>query len=143
MKIPFKPYKAEDADIFTIDAIHQKYWKDFCDVCYPHFGFENEEDSERTYEQKYDTFRQCHNMLKEYFDWNEELMFKVSEEDLKRFKNAYSLFANLSTKDNATLPMLLVLLRMQQSIWNRLREDRRMMDFVYPRILDIQTYYPL
>ena len=133
MKIPFKPYKAEDADIFTIDAIHQKYWKDFCDVCYPHFGFENEEDRERTYEQKYDTFRQCHNMLKEYFDWNEELMFKVSEEDLKRFKNAYSLFANLSTKDNATLPMLLVLLRMQQSIWNRLREDRRMMDYVYPR----------
>ena len=79
MKIPFKPYKAEDADIFSVDAIHQKYWKDFCDVCYPHFGFENEEDSERTYEQKYDTFRQCHNMLKEYFDWNEELMFKVSE----------------------------------------------------------------
>lgn len=133
MKIPFKPYKAEDADIFTIDAIHQKYWKDFCDVCYPHFGFENEEDRERSYEQKYDTFRQCHNMLKEYFDWNEELMFKVSEEDLKRFKNAYSLFATLSTKDNATLPMLLVLLRMQQSIWNRLREDRRMIDYVYPR----------
>ena len=133
MKVPFKPYKAEDADIFTVDAIHQKFWKDFCDVCYPHFGFENEEDDERTYEQKYDTFQQCHNMLKEYFDWNEELMFKVNEEDLKRFKNAYSLFANLSTKDNATLPMLLVLLRMQQSIWNRLREDRRMMDYVYPR----------
>ena len=133
MKIPFKPYKAEDADIFTVDAIHQKYWKDFCDVCYPHFGFENEEDGERTDEQKYDTFRQCHNMLSEYFNWNEELMFKVTEEDLKHFKETYSLFINLSANDNATIPMLLVLLRMQQSIWNRLREDRRMMDYVYPR----------
>ena len=133
MKIPYKPKPIIDAEIFSIEAIHKKYWKDFCDVCYPHFGFENEEDGDRTYEQKYDTFRRCHNMIREHFNWHEELMFNVTEDDLKRFNKAYSLFKSLSTTDNATIPMLLVLLRMEQSLWNRLKEDRKMMEYVYPR----------
>lgn len=133
MKIPFKPYKAEDADIFTIDAIHQKYWKDFCDVCYPLFEFERIEDGERTYEQKYETFRMCHTMAIDYFKWNEKIVFKVGEQDFKRFKDAYDLFISLSTADKASIPMLLVLFRMQQSIWDRLRKDRLMMEYIYPR----------
>lgn len=137
MKIPFKPYKAQDADIFTVDAIHQKYWKDFCDVCYPRFGFESKEDGERTYEQKYETFRQCHVFAMQQFEWNEAMMFKVHEQDLQRFQEAYEFFTNLSNDDNAAIPMLTVLLRIQQSIWNRLREDRQMMEYIYPRNCNI------
>lgn len=137
MKIPFKPYKTEDADIFTLDAIHQKYWKDFCDVCYPLFEFERIEDGERTYEQKYETFRMCHTMAIDYFKWNEKIVFKVGETDFKRFKNAYDLFTHLSTDDKAAIPMLLVLYRMQQSIWDRLRKDRLMMEYIYPRECNI------
>ena len=137
MKIPFKPYNSEDADIFTVDEIHRQYWKDFCDVCYPRFGFESKEDGERTYEQKYETFRQCHLFAMKHFEWNEALMFKVHEQDLQRFHDAYNLFTSLSTDDNAAIPMLMVLLRIQQSIWNRLREDRQMMEYTYPRTCSI------
>lgn len=137
MKIPFKPYKAQDADIFTVDAIHQKYWKDFCAVCYPLFEFETIEDGERTDEQKYETFRMCHTMAIDYFKWNEKIMFKVGELDFKRFKEAYELFTYLSTEDKASIPMLLVLYRMQQSIWDRLRKDRLMMEYIYPRECNI------
>lgn len=137
MKIPFKPYKAQDADIFTVDAIHQKYWKDFCDVCYPLFEFERIGDGERTDEQKYETFRMCHTMAIDYFKWNEKIVFKVGETDFKRFKDAYELFTLLSTDDKAAIPMLLVLYRMQQSIWDRLRKDRLMMEYIYPRECNI------
>ena len=137
MKILFKPYTADDADIFTVDAIHKKYWKDFCDVCYPRFGFESKEDGERTYEQKYETFRQCHVFAMQQFEWNEAMMFKVHEQDLQRFQEAYEFFTNLSNDDNAAIPMLTVLLRIQQSIWNRLREDRQMMEYIYPRNCNI------
>ena len=133
MKIPFKPYKAEDADIFTVDAIHQKYWKDFCDVCYPHFGFEEKEDGERTYEQKYDTFRRCYIFTKQHFKWNEVLWFKVHDQDFERFKKAYDIFIQLCTEDHASIPMLLVLLRMQQSIWENLKRDGELMEYIYPR----------
>ena len=43
--------------LFDLSSIHQKYWKDFCDVCYSRFGFEQGE--VRTYEQKYETFCRC------------------------------------------------------------------------------------
>ena len=129
--------KAKDAEIFSVDSIHQQYWKDFCDVCYPRFGFESKEDGQRTYEQKYETFRQCHLFAMKHFEWNEALMFKVHEQDLQRFHDAYNLFTSLSTDDNAAIPMLMVLLRIQQSIWNRLREDRQMMEYTYPRTCSI------
>ncbi len=129
--------KAKDAEIFSVDSIHQQYWKDFCDVCYPRFGFESKEDGERSYDQKYETFRQCHVFAMQQFEWNEAMMFKVHEQDLQRFHDAYEFFATLSTDDNAAIPMLVVLLRIQQSIWNRLREDRRMMEYIYPRNCNI------
>lgn len=133
MKIPYNPFDVKDADIFSVEKIHQKYWKDFCDVCYPRFGFEEEGDGERTYEQKYDTFRHCHNFTKEMFDWDVKEMMKVHEHDFKRFRQAYELLVSLTTEDNACIPMVLVLLRMQQSIWNRLKEDGEMIEFIYPR----------
>ena len=142
MKLPFKPYKAPDTDIFAVDAIHQKYWKDFCDVCYPHFGFEEKEDGERTYEQKYDTFRRCYNFAKQHFKWNEVQWFKVHDEDFERFKKAYDMFTNLCTNDHASIPMLLVLLRMQQSIWENLKRDGDLMEYIYPRkcIINYEKY---
>ena len=129
--------KAKDAEIFSVDSIHQQYWKDFCDVCYPRFGFESKEDGERSYDQKYETFRQCHVFAMQQFEWNEAMMFKVHEQDLQRFQEAYEFFTNLSNDDNAAIPMLTVLLRIQQSIWNRLREDRQMMEYIYPRNCNI------
>ena len=137
MKIPYNTITAKDAEIFSVDSIHQQYWKDFCDVCYPRFGFESKEDGERTYEQKYETFRQCHVFAMQQFEWNEAMMFKVHEQDLQRFQEAYEFFTNLSNDDNAAIPMLTVLLRIQQSIWNRLREDRQMMEYIYPRNCNI------
>ena len=137
MKIPYNTITAKDAEIFSVDSIHQQYWKDFCDVCYPRFGFESKEDGERTYEQKYETFRQCHVFAMQHFEWNEAMMFKVHEQDLQRFQEAYEFFINLSNDDNAAIPMLTVLLRIQQSIWNRLREDRQMMEYIYPRNCNI------
>ena len=127
----------KDAEIFSVDSIHQQYWKDFYDVCYPRFGFESKEDGERTYEQKYETFRQCHVFAMQQLEWNEAMMFKVHEQDLQRFHEAYEFFTNLSNEDNAAIPMLTVLLRIQQSIWNRLREDLQMMEYIYPRNCNI------
>ena len=137
MKTAYKSLTTEDTDIFSVETFHNNYWKDFCDVCYPRFGFESKEDSERTYEQKYETFRQCHVFAMRHFEWNEALMFKVHEQDLQRFHDAYVFFTTLNTDDNAAIPMLMVLLRIQQSIWNRLREDRQMMEYIYPRNCNI------
>lgn len=135
--MPTKQFTEEELKIFSLDAIHKEHWRAFCDVCYPRFGFEEEGDGERTYEQKYDTFRHCHNFAKEMFDWDVKEMLKVHEHDFKRFKQAYELFNSLTTEDNACIPMVLVLLRMQQSIWNRLKEDGEMIEFIYPRKCEV------
>lgn len=133
LTMPIKQFSEEELKTFSLDAIHKEHWRAFCDVCYPRFGFEEEGDGERTYEQKYDTFRHCHIFAKEQFNWDVKEMLKVHEHDFKRFKQAYALFASLTTEDNACIPMVLVLLRMQQSIWNRLKEDGEMIEFIYPR----------
>lgn len=133
MIIPYKPCIVADDKIFSVEKIHKKYWKEFCNVCYPLFDFENKDDGERTYEQRYETFCRCHNMATEYFMWNEKNMFLVNEQDFVRLRNAYELLIHLSSNDKAPILMLLVFLRMQQSIWNRLRSDRSMMEFIYPR----------
>ena len=121
MIIPYKPCIVADDKIFSVEKIHKKYWKEFCNVCYPLFDFENKDDGERTYEQRYETFCRCHNMATEYFRWNEKNMFLVNEQDFVRLRNAYELLIHLSSNDKAPILMLLVFLRMQQSIWNRPR----------------------
>lgn len=39
MKIPYKAIHLEDAEIFSLEGIHKKYWKDFCDMCHTRIGF--------------------------------------------------------------------------------------------------------
>lgn len=126
--------------VFSVDAIHREHWNAFCDVCYSHFEFEEEEDGERTYEQKYDTFRRCYNFAQQHFKWNEVLWFKVGQQDFERLKKAYDFFLNLTTDDNASVPMLMVLLRIQQSIWTRLKKDSELMEYVYPRRFKVDYY---
>ena len=53
----FKPLSQPLLKIFSIAELHHAYWKEFCDACYAHFGFETNEI--RTYEQKYETFCRC------------------------------------------------------------------------------------
>ena len=61
----------------------------------------------------------------------------VKEDDLDRFKAAFNLFCKLETEDHAALPMLLVLLRMQQSISKRFEDDIQIMKYIRPRICNI------
>lgn len=133
MKIPITHFSDEELSIFSVDKLHKKYWDGFCEVCYPCFGFEEEDDEERTNEQKYDTFKHCHNFIREHFEWNEEQMLRVHENDFSRLKQAYELFISLTTEDNAVIPMLAVILKIQQSIWNRLKEDGKILEYIYPR----------
>lgn len=133
MKIPITHFSDEELSIFSVENIHKKYWDGFCEVCYPRFGFEKEEDEVRTNEQKYDTFSHCYNFIKEQFEWNEEQMLRVHEHDFCRLKLAYEFFLRLTTEDNAVIPMMSVILKMQQSIWNRLKEDGKMLEYIYPR----------
>ena len=137
MKIPKKIFSKDELAVFSVDAIHQEHWNAFCDVCYSHFEFEEEGDGERTYEQKYDTFRRCYNFAQQHFKWNEVLWFKVGKQDFDRLKKAYDFFLYLTTDDNASIPMLMVLLRIQQSIWTRLKKDSELMEYVYPRNFNV------
>jgi hypothetical protein len=52
---------------------------------------------------------------------------------------AFNFFCKLETQDKAAMPMLLVLLRMQQSISDRLKDDIQIMEYLYPRACNI-TY---
>ena len=70
--------------LFDLSSIHQRYWKDFCDVCYSRFGFEQGE--VRTYEQKYDTFCRCKNYVTSEEGYEEQLLI-TKEEDLKRLQS--------------------------------------------------------
>ena len=133
----YKPFTAKDADVFSVDSIHQQYWKDFYDVCYPRFGFESKEDGERTYEQKYEIFRQSRIPSMQKNEWSRSLMFIGNELYFQQFQNAYNILLSLRKNDNADVPMLATLLRIQQSISKKLRDDIQMMEYVYPRSSNI------
>ena len=151
MSFQYKPLSNEDRAVFSVDALHKEYWPEFCDVCYSRFGYESEEDDKRTYEQKYETFCRCHTIVVEHSEWGQSKMLCVRKDVLERFGQTYDIFTRLTDKDNATIPMLLTLLRMEQSIINGLKQDQKVMDFICPRecnidyesyIINTVTYFP-
>lgn len=137
MKIPYKAIQLEDADIFSLDGIHKKYWKDFHDTCHTRIGFSPMIEGDDLYENRYTTFKVFRMFQAEYLKWDAVMNWSVKEEDLERFKTAFDLFCKLETEDHAALPMLLVLLRMQQSISKRLEDDIQIMKYIRPRICNI------
>jgi len=137
MKIPYKAIHLEDADIFSLDGIHKKYWKDFHDTCHTRIGFSPKIEGADSYENRFLQFKLFRIVQAEYLKWDAVMNWSVKEEDLERFKTAFDLFCKLETEDHAALPMLLVLLRMQQSISKRFEDDIQIMKYIRPRICNI------
>lgn len=138
MKIPFKPIKLEDANIFSLENIRKKYWKDFYDNCHSRLEYISHID---TYEDKYESYKSFHiiNSISNRsfpiipLEWDTFMPLKVNDHSLIKFQNAYKFFLNLQTEDNAVLPMLMVLLKMQESIELKLNADAEMLEYLYPR----------
>ena len=138
MKIPYKAIHLEDAEIFSLDGIHKKYWKDFCDTCHTRIGFSPNRGDD-SYDNWFLHFKAFRIIKAEFLKWDTVMNWAVKEDDLERFKMAFDFFCKLETQDKAALPMLLVLLRMQRSISDRFKDDIQIMEYLHPRACNI-TY---
>ena len=98
--------------LFDLTSIHQRYWKDFCDVCYSRFGFEQGE--VRTYEQKYETFCRCKNYVTSEEGYEEQLLM-TKEEDFVRLHSYAEWFFGIDDACDI-LPALYNLVRMLWTI---------------------------
>lgn len=119
--------------LFDLTSIHQRYWKDFCDVCYSRFGFEQGE--VRTYEQKYETFCRCKNYVTSEEGYEEQLLM-TKEEDLKRLYDVLLMFYNLRDAVHM-IPMLLSLDSMVKTTVESLNADKELIKRVSPRTISI------
>lgn len=145
MIIPFKPIILEDANIFSLENIHEKYWDDFCKACYSRLGFSNnkEIDSER-FKLMYTSVKRSVSKDKdahlyftdEEFTWSNAMRLRVNRTDMDKFRMAIDFYRKLKNKDHAAFPMLLVILRMQQSISKYLYEEIQMLDYLLPSKYD-------
>ena len=138
MKIPYKAIHLEDVEIFSIEGIHKKYWKDFCDTCHTRIGYSPNRGDD-SYDNWFLHFRAFCIIKAEFLKWDIVMNWAVKEDDLERFKMAFDFFCKLETQDKAALPMLMVLLRMQQSISDRLENDIQIIEYLHPRVCNI-TY---
>lgn len=138
MKIPYKAIHLEDAEIFSLEGIHKKYWKDFCDTCHTRIGFSPNR-GDNSYDNWFLRFKAFRITKAEFLKWDTVMNWAVKEDDLEGFKMAFDFFCKLETQDKVALPMLLVLLRMQQSISDRLKDDIQIMEYLHPRACNI-TY---
>lgn len=138
MKIPYKAIHLEDAEIFSLDGIHKKYWKDFCDTCHTRIDFSPNRGDD-SYDNWFLHFKAFRIIKAEFLKWDTVMNWAVKEDDLERFKMAFDFFCKLETQDKAALPMLLVLLRMQRSISDRFKDDIQIMEYLHPRACNI-TY---
>lgn len=118
-----------DSSIFDLTPIHQKYWKDFCDVCYSRFGFEQGE--VRTYEQKYETFCRCKNYVTSEEGYEEQLLM-TKEEDLVRLQSYAEWFYGIDDACDI-LPALYNLVRMLWTIRRNLKSDMQLIKYFCPR----------
>ena len=57
MKIPYKAIHLEDAEFFSLEGIHKKYWKDFCDTCHTRIGFSPKIEGADSYENRFLQFK--------------------------------------------------------------------------------------
>lgn len=119
--------------LFNLTSIHQKYWKDFCDVCYSRFGFEQSE--VRSYEQKYDTFCRCKMFVTEDIRYEQQLM-NLCLDDLRRLKEyADGFFALSDARD--IIPALYYFVRQLWNVESGLKSDRMLVKYICPRRNDV------
>lgn len=129
----FKPLSQPLLKIFSIAELHHTYWKEFCDACYIHFGFETNEI--RTYEQKYETFCRCKCFVTEE-DGYEEKLLAVKEEDLRQLKNLEDWFFSQNESVDI-IPSLYIFIRKIWTIKTKLRKDRQLISYICPRSMNI------
>ena len=120
--------------LFDLTSIHQRYWKDFCDVCYSRFGFEQGE--VRTYEQKYETFCRCKNYVTSEEGYEEHLLM-TKEEDFVRLHSYAEWFFGIDDACDI-LPALYNLVRMLWTIRRNLKSDMQLIKYFCPRRPKVQ-----
>lgn len=129
----FEPLSKAQLKIFGVAELHQTYWKEFCDACYGHFGFETNEI--RTYEQKYETFCRCKCFITEE-DGYEEKLLAVTEEDLRQLKNLQDWFYTLNESVDI-IPTLYMFIRRIWTIKAKLKNDCQLISYICPRCKNI------
>ena len=129
----FKPLSQPLLKIFSTAELHHAYWKEFCDACYAHFGFETNEI--RTYEQKYDTFCRCKCFVTEE-DGYEEKLLAVTKEDLRQLKDLEDWFYSQNESVDI-IPSLYIFIRKIWTIKTKLRNDRQLISYICPRSMNI------
>lgn len=132
----FEPLSLPLLKIFNIAELHHAYWKEFCDACYAHFGFETNEI--RTYEQKYDTFCRCKCFVTEE-DGYEEKLLAVTEEDLRQLKNLEDWFYSQNESVDI-IPSLYIFIRKIWTIKAKLKNDRQLISYICPRNVKIDYF---
>lgn len=132
----FEPLSQPLLKIFSIAELHHAYWKEFCDACYAHFGFETNEI--RTYEQKYDTFCRCKYFVTEE-DGYEEKLLAVTEEDLRQLKDLEDWFYSQNESVDI-IPSLYIFIRKIWTIKAKLRKDRHLISYICPRSVNIDYF---
>ena len=132
----FKPLSQPLLKIFSIAELHHAYWKEFCDACYAHFGFETNEI--RTYEQKYETFCHCKCFVTEE-DGYEEKLLSVTEEDLRQLKTLEAWFYSQNESVDI-IPSLYIFIRKIWTLKAKLRNDRQLISYICPRCMNIDYF---
>ena len=132
----FKPLSQPLLKIFSIAELHHAYWKEFCDACYAHFGFETNEI--RTYEQKYETFCHCKCFVTEE-DGYEEKLLAVAEEDLRQLKTLETWFYSQNESIDI-IPSLYIFIRKIWTLKVKVRNDRQLISYICPRCMNIDYF---
>ena len=132
----FEPLSQPLLKIFSIAELHHAYWKEFCDACYAHFGFETNEI--RTYEQKYETFCHCKCFVTEE-DGYEEKLLAVAEEDLRQLKTLEAWFYSQNESVDI-IPSLYIFIRKIWTLKAKLRNDRQLISYICPRCMNIDYF---
>lgn len=114
---------------FNLSYIHKVFWKEFCDVCYTRFNFEDGE--ERSYEQKYETFCRCKLYVTEDKDYEQQL-FQTKEEDVLRLKHQVEVFYDLRDARDM-IPSLYALVTMVETVIEKLKSDTELIRYMCPR----------
>lgn len=132
----FKTLSQPLLKIFSIAELHHAYWKEFCDACYAHFGFETNEI--RTYEQKYETFCHCKCFVTEE-DGYEEKLLAVAEEDLRQLKTLEAWFYSQNESIDI-IPSLYIFIRKIWTLKVKVRNDRQLISYICPRCMNIDYF---
>lgn len=119
--------------LFDLSSIHQRYWKDFCDVCYSRFGFEQGE--VRTYEQKYETFCRCKGFVTEQKGYEQQLM-EMGVDDLESIKAYADSFFSMQDGRNI-VPAAYYFVRQLWSIEESINKDIQLIKYICPRRMKV------